>query len=197
MTSIEKSYNLKSSFIFLTGGEYKISEEIISLLKTNSFEIGLHGLTHDIALAYRQEKKMESIIDAALSRIKFQGIGFRSPALSVSNKLFKVLSKFNMLYDSSIALYYKDRASCFPYLLPGINLWEVPLCLQDDVFFRDMNLTEERALEIVKEFIEDIKEIGGVCILNFHPILIKSRLRFYENFLSLLKKDKEDRKSVV
>ena len=65
-------------------------------------------------------------------------------------------------------------------------MWELPLCLQDDVLFRDLKLTENDAFALTKRFIEDVKQIGGVCVLNFHPILVKSNLEFYGKVMRFL-----------
>ena len=85
-------------------------------------------------------------------------------------------------------MYYKKLAGCYPYFFPRTKVWELPLCLQDDVLFRDLKLTQNQAFLLVKEFIEDVKKINGVCVLNFHPILIERNLNCYKKILEFLNK---------
>jgi hypothetical protein len=183
---IEQGRNIRSVFNFLTAGGYAISRDMLSSLAGNGFEVGLHGVTHDIALAYRSAKKIELVLSNAVKASGFQNPGFRSPALSMSAGLRTALGKVNISYDSSVSLYYKDLGSCFPYIFPETGVWELPLCLQDDVLFRDLDLSQDEAYVLTKEFIEDVKRIGGVCVLNFHPALINAHLEFYRRVVNFL-----------
>ena len=54
-------------------------------------------------------------------------------------------------------------------------MWEIPLTLQDDVFFRDSNLDEKEALNLTLNVVKQVRDIGGVCVLNLHPRLMKER----------------------
>lgn len=61
------------------------------------------------------------------------------------------------------------------------SLWK-PLTLQDDTLFRDINLNESQALDIIN-MVEKTEAMDGVCVLNFHPHIIRFKTKFYENFL--------------
>jgi len=188
LINIENKFKIKTSFNFLTEGEYELKENIFLLLKKNGFEIGLHGATHDISFGYQKKEKIEKIISTITNQKNFSRCGFRSPALSISNRLIQILDKYGISYDSSVSIYYEKLAGCYPYFFPKTKVWELPLCLQDDVLFRDFKLKENQAFFLVKEFIEDIKKINGVCVLNFHPILIKNNFNCYKKILGFLNK---------
>ena len=49
-----------------------------------------------------------------------------------------------------------------------------------------MNLDQEEAFKLVVKCINDVKQIGGVCMLNFHPIIVKNHLGFYEKLMGYL-----------
>ena len=44
------------------------------------------------------------------------------------------------------------------------------------------------ARDIVVKIIEDVKKINGVCVLNFHPILIERNFNCYQKILEFLNK---------
>lgn len=191
LTDMEKGYGVKSAFYFLTEGEYTLDAGFLSSLEQDGFETALHGATHDIALAYRSDNEMVDTILGALERGGFGHCGFRSPSLSISSRLLETLRRCKMSYDSSVPLDHRGWGSCFPYMFPEAQLWELPICLQDDVLFRELNLSEDQALAFSKRLIEDVRKVGGVGVLSFHPVLMKEKSGFYEKLLSYLKEQKD------
>ena len=186
LLTMEKKYGIRSAFYFLVQGDYPLDYRLLSLLEKEGFETGLHGGTHDILLAHRREDQIYSTVANSLAEGRLANCGFRSPALSMSVALLKVLSRLKLRYDSSIALDYRDWGCCFPYLFPDTQLWELPVCLQDDALFRELDLSEEEAFVLTMELVEDVKLVGGVGTMIFHPIFIKNNSHFYERLLSFL-----------
>ena len=189
LVRLEKEFGFRSSFNLLGNGGYKCDQESIQQLISEGFEIGLHGYYHDIALGYRDRRTMEWHIQKALEALPFPIKGFRAPALAVSESLLTVLNDMGFHYDSSARVassFYPGVGVCLPYRYPGINLWEIPLAIQDDTLFRDFSLSEEEGLETVKGIIQKISSQGGVSVINTHPCLVRKRLRFYRGLLEFL-----------
>jgi peptidoglycan/xylan/chitin deacetylase (PgdA/CDA1 family) len=186
---LEERQGVKSAFNFLTGAGYVPEKDLISFLLNRGYEVGLHGITHDITLAYHKPGRIKEILSSAAAQSGLSRYGFRSPALSLSRSLIHALGGTNAVYDSSVSFYYKDLGSCFPYRYPQDPLWELPLALQDDLLFRDFNFTDTRALELVKKYIDEIIGLRGACVLNFHPFLVKQHLDFYRRVLEYLVKN--------
>ena len=188
--NINERYGIVGTFNFVTHYDYKIEKRLIQFLTAGGCEIGLHGYFHDIGLAYRKKNKIKERLSWAINKIPCEVKGFRSPALSVSRALFEVLTEIGIEYDSSLQVtipFYKSVGASFPYLYPGLHLWEIPLTIQDDTFFRDANLNEREALELLLSVIEDITNFGGVSVINLHPNIMKDKRWFYNNFLNYLK----------
>ena len=187
---INERHGIVGTFNFVTHYDYKIEKRLIQFLTAGGCEIGLHGYFHDIGLAYRKKNKIKERLSRAINEIPCKVKGFRSPALSVSRALFEVLTETGIEYDSSLQVtipFYKSVGASFPYLYPGLPLWEIPLTIQDDTFFRDANLNEREALELLLSVIEDITNFGGVSVINLHPNIMKDKRWFYNNFLNYLK----------
>jgi len=187
-------YGIVATFNFVTHYDYKIEKELIQSLIASGCEIGHHGYFHDIGLAYRRKNKIKERLSRAIDEIPCDVKGFRSPALSVSKALFEVLTEIGIEYDSSLPVtspFYKSVGASFPYLYPGLNLWEIPLTIQDDMFFRDANLNEREAWELLLSIIEDITNFGGVSVINLHPNIISGKRWFYQNFLNFLKNNNQ------
>ena len=72
---------------------------------------------------------------------------------------------------------------------PGIDIWEIPLALQDSGLFKDRQLTDGMALRIFKEIYRIIEKFGGTMVFNSHPNHIKAHKSFYMNVLDWIKED--------
>lgn len=184
---LNKKYNIVSSFNFLTNWGYVIEESFLQSLHDNGFEIGLHGYTHDIAVGIRSEKRIKRELLLALEQLGFPVKGYRAPAFAISKRLLMILKELGIKYDSSmktVSCYSPQSAEVFyPYRYPGVGIWEVPLTIQDDRVFRDLHLSNEEAVGVIKELAAKIIAIGGVCVINNHPGLIKRRRYYYEELL--------------
>lgn len=190
LVELEKEYSIRSTYNFLVKGRYRCERGLLQYIIDNGFEVGLHGYTHDIALSYRSPSIIKRDIEKALSEMDFRVMGFRTPALSISKNLLTVLKELNFKYDSSLAStssYWQGVEICFPFRYPGLEIWEVPLCLQDSTMFRDHSLNDEDALQLVKNMIDGIIEVGGVAAINLHPCILKKRMDFYQKLLSYIK----------
>ena len=188
IAKIERKYGIKSCWNFVTNDLYKIDNKVIKELKKEGHEIGLHGFKHDIAFGYRKDKRIEKELRLAtknLEKVKING--FRAPALSYSKNLFKILSKLNFKYDSSIPDYKAE--TIFPFKIKNTKLWELPLTTpQDSELFRDRNLDNKKAYNLLTDKLKQIKKVQGTAILLFHPCIIQKRLDLYEELIKFIKK---------
>lgn len=190
LMEIEESFNIRSTFNFLTRGGYQLDKGVLMELHQAGFEVGLHGYNHDIALAYRHPSQIRRSLEKALSFIPFPVAGFRSPALSNSPVLFQVLDDLNFQYDSSIPSsnpYYPSTGFCYPYIFSGLRLKEIPLTLQDDTLFRDQRMTDHEALDFFKKKLMDVLSVQGTFVFNSHPIILKSHIEFYKETLEIIR----------
>lgn len=184
---LNKKYGVVSSFNFLTDWGYEIEKKLLEEFSDNGFEIGLHGYTHDIAIGIRSEDRLRRELSMALKKLDFPVKGYRAPAFAISRRLLKILKEFGIKYDSSmktISCYSSQSAEVFyPYRYPGVDIWEVPLTIQDDRVFRDLHLSNEEAVGVIKELASRIVRIGGVCVINNHPGLIQKKIHYYQELL--------------
>lgn len=188
--AIEKKRNIRSTFNFLTNGDYKIDKRLIEDLNEDAFRIGLHGLDHDIAIAYRRPYVIKKKLQKALDFFPFKIDTYRSPALSVSQNLFKVLEELGFKFDSSISFfspYYGWSGCIFPYRYPDINIIELPLAIQDDFLFRECMLSDNDAFFFTKKILDEFIKCKGTFVFNGHPAILIRHLDFYKRFLDYVK----------
>lgn len=187
---LNHKYHIASSFNFLTHWSYDIDRKFLWQLNEEGFEVGLHGYTHDIAIGVRSEKRIKRELSLALEKLNFPVKGYRAPAFAVSSRLLKVIKELGLKYDSSMkttSCYSPQSAEVFyPYRYPGVGIWEIPLTIQDDRVFRDLHLSNEEAIGVIKELASRIIGIGGVCVINNHPGLVRRKLYYYEELLEWL-----------
>jgi peptidoglycan/xylan/chitin deacetylase (PgdA/CDA1 family) len=183
---LNKQYGIKSTFNFLTHWGYEIDRSFIQELDKNGFEIGLHGYTHDLAIGIRPEERIKRELGLALQKINYPVRGYRAPAFSITPKLLKILKELGIKYDSSmktVSCYGQAVETFYPYRFPQIGIWEIPLTIQDDRVFRDLHLSNEEGLGVIKEIAQRVINVGGVMVINNHPKLISEKLYYYEELL--------------
>lgn len=194
LIDLEERFHFRSTYNFLTSWGYTVQPDLVDRLLENNFEIGLHGLTHDIALGCRNRRRIKKELSRALDELGLPVKGFRAPAFSISKLLLEVLVELGVSYDSSmktLSCYGQGVETPYPYQYPGIDIWEIPLTIQDDRIFRDLHLSSDEGLGVVKELTNRISQVSGVTVINTHPRLIKSKFRFYEDLLDWLVKQSD------
>ncbi|MBF0525480.1 MAG: polysaccharide deacetylase family protein [Deltaproteobacteria bacterium] len=182
-------HGLTATINLVTHTDYKISSSLVTDLQKSGFEIGLHGDTHNSALAFLPKPIIKAKLQRAVDRLGFIPYGYRTPGLSFSPDLVTSLDELGFVYDSSlttgIAMY---RSIEFPYVFrfPGSRLLEVPLFMQDYNFFVNDLYSEEAAVAVFAEQLAEIKRINGVAVINLHPIMIHHRKLFRSELIRLL-----------
>lgn len=183
---LNKKYGIRSNFNFLTHWGYHVDQDFIKELAAHGFEIGLHGYTHDIAVGIRPETRIKKELSLALKELDYPVKGYRAPAFAVTRRLLKVLKELGIKYDSSmksVSCYGQAVETFYPYRYPDVGIWELPLTIQDDRVFRDLHLSNEEGLGVIKELTRRVIDIGGVMVINNHPKLATAKMYYYEELL--------------
>jgi len=191
--NILDKYNIKATINFITAGDFKLNQKYIKQLSEKGFEIGLHGDTHNPALAFLPKQLIKSKLIKAVENLGFKPYGFRAPALSFSKNLILVLNEMGFIYDSSLTTGITTYKSIqFPYVfkLPKSNLFEIPLFIQDFNFFAGTSFTESLVFSIFKKLLKKMEKVNGVAVLNFHPVIISRKKTFFINLLQYINKSK-------
>jgi len=189
LVRIEERFGIASTYNILTAGPYRLDTGWLDDLEARGFEVGLHGDFHDTAFGFRKPQLISDRLQRCLDVLGRPVIGYRAPALAISDTLLALLNGLGFRYDSSISanIYYARGVDvCIPYVYPGTGLWEFPLVLQDDGLFRDRRLNDEDALTVVLEVLEAIKPFGGLFVFNSHPSHLQRHPSFYDNLLACL-----------
>jgi peptidoglycan/xylan/chitin deacetylase (PgdA/CDA1 family) len=189
LADLEQKYGIPSVFNFLTAWDYPYNSDLAKNLHSEGFEIGLHGLTHDIALGYRSPQLIRYHIEKALDQLGVPVCGYRAPAFAISDTLMKILDDLNFKYDSSMHLWhpmYPSLGLSFPYQYPTTKIIEFPLSIEDAMIFGDFSLNENQAMRYIEKTLTAVMEIGGVFVLNIHPSRIKTQFSLVEGVLKII-----------
>lgn len=189
LTELQERMGLRATYHFLTEWRYRPERARLDAMAAAGHEIGLHGRLHDAAIGYRNRRKMEREIDRALALLPPGIRSYRAPALGFSLPLADVLASRGLAIDSSLLVvnrYGSCAQSVWPYVVaPG--LVEVPLTIQDDLMFRDLRLSDDEALALVRRQMEAVFNAGGTFVFNGHPGIMQAHRRFTEGLLHMVR----------
>lgn len=186
LMELEERHGVRSTLFFLMNWGYRPEKSVLLEAADRGFEVALHGLEHDIALAYRSPNRIRDALRRAMELLPLPVKGFRSPALSASAALFSVLEELGFAYDSSLPVFpvYPWAAqTVFPFTLPGGRLMEFPLALQDSYLFRDLRMDGQEALRWTLDLLGQFREWGGTFVFNGHPGILEKHMIFFEGLL--------------
>lgn len=191
LTEIEKSLGFSSSWNIVPE-RYPIDFKIIDKLRSDGFEIGIHGLKHDGKLFQSRRVFEERLIKIHRYAREWGAVGFRSPS-TLRNAEWMRLLEFE--YDSSFPdtdPYEPQPGGCcsiWPFFIG--NVVELPLTLpQDHTLFEILGKND---IGIWRQKADSIQQHSGIAVLNVHPDYMQSsdRLRLYEELL-LYMREKEN-----
>lgn len=187
IAAIEKRLGFTSSWNIVPE-RYPIDWRIVDGLRSDGFEIGVHGLKHDGKLFQSHglfQKRLKKIHEYAK---EWGAVGFRSPA-TLRNLEWMPELKFE--YDSSYFdtdPYEPQPGGCctvWPYFIG--DLVELPMTMpQDHTVFEILGHTD---VSLWKQKADWIIAQGGMVLINVHPDYMNSPLRqkLYEEFLHYMK----------
>ena len=190
IVKLEKDLGFRSSFNFVPE-RYPVPQGLIDDLKSEGFEVGVHGLKHDGLLFLSRivfERRMEKI---RKYKEKWGAVGFRSPSTIRNPEWIKEIP---FLYDSSFPDWDPLEPipggcmSIYPFMLG--NVVELPITLmQDHHLFIYLGRKDN---EPWKRKFEWIRERGGMSLLIVHPdYMDEERLSLYRDFLEYVKEYKD------
>ena len=141
----------------------------VKKLASNGCEIGLHGID-----AWQDSEKGREEFKRISSIVGNSDLGIRVHWLYFNSHSPEFLENAGFMYDSTFG--YNDsvgyRAGTLQlFRPPGTKkLLELPMHIQDTALFypRRMDLNENKALELLKNLLEDAKKHGGVLTINWH-----------------------------
>ncbi len=173
LMELEKRYGFRSSFNFVPE-RYPVSKEVQQILRSNNFEIGVHGLYHDGKL-YQSEKIFRQRAEKINRYLAdWQAAGFRSPSMHHN---LAWLHHLNIKYD--LSTFDTDPfepqsdgvATIFPFRvqngLPEKNYVELPYTLVQD--YTHFIMLKKTDIKIWQEKLDWIVAKGGMALLNTHP----------------------------
>jgi hypothetical protein len=188
LLDIEVEHGYRSAWNFVPRNGYVLERKLIDRLRSEGFEVGVHGLFHDgrDVLTRTLPRRLPEIRSYAE---QWGAVGFRSPATIRSPRLMPLLG-FD--YDSSFsdtAPFEPQAGGCctwLPYMLE--NMVELPITLvQDHTLFE---LLQHRNEELWVEKAKLLRERGGMALMLTHPDyvgnphLVASYRGFLEEFAS-------------
>ena len=196
---LEKKYNAKSSFFFLTSNKNEIDfnfniedlEPELKYIIDNGCEVGLHGGIGEYNnLEKIKEKKMrlEKILDKKVVGYRNHYLKFRTP------DTWEVLHKAGFTYDTTFG--YADCAGfrngmCHPFkpfnlkTEREIDILEIPLIIMDCTLFDYMDLEINEAWKIIKLLTDTVEQYNGVITILWHnTYMVGENYRLYEKILS-------------
>jgi glycosyltransferase involved in cell wall biosynthesis/peptidoglycan/xylan/chitin deacetylase (PgdA/CDA1 family) len=173
LMTIEKNYDVRSSFNLVPAGDYPISPELCAHLRSEGFEVGVHGYRHDGCL-YRSRRAFEANATRVRHYLQEWGaVGFRSPFMQHE---LGWLHKLGIQYDSStfdtdpFEPQPDGARTIFPFWVKGPNntgFVELPYTLVQD--FTLFIILRETMITRWKEKVDWIAQRGGMILVNTHP----------------------------
>jgi peptidoglycan/xylan/chitin deacetylase (PgdA/CDA1 family) len=174
--------------------------EMMRDMDRRGWEIGLHPSwgTHDnLDEMVFQKQQVEAVLDHPIYSVRQHFLKY-DPL-----NTHRIQSEAGFKYDSTMG--YNDnlgfrRGSSYPFncfdLKAGqsLPLLQVPLIIQDGALLapgKGMRLDSDKAVEYIKLLISEVREVGGVLTLSWHPHTFNRPAYFdvYGQVLELLEKE--------
>lgn len=188
LRAVEAAAGYRSSWNFVPE-RYRVDDALLSRLRADGCEIGVHGLRHD-------GRDLESLatLERRLPEIRrwarrWGAVGFRSPA---THRVWEWMPKLGFDYDSS----YPDSDPFEPMAggcccwLPFFNgrMVELPITLPQDHTLFEILRRDDSAWRMKADL---LRSRGGMALAVIHPdyMLGADRLRSYRRFLDAFRDD--------
>jgi len=165
ITSMEKEFNVRSTFFFMTDEtRYQLIPSVETLLRNldrNGWEIGLHAgikASTDFQLLSREKERLESILGHNV-------FGVRSHYLTRGGKTWENQCKLGFRYDSSINgidVTFNQPLQPFPLFIV------FPLNFHDSVVFNLKHTSLTSAIRIINSVLNRIAEKRDFFTVNVH-----------------------------
>jgi peptidoglycan/xylan/chitin deacetylase (PgdA/CDA1 family) len=192
----EARHGVRATYFFLTRASYRLERAVLRELRQMGHEVGLHGYTYDLRLAFRAPAAIRARLTRArdlLEDVLGEPVGgYRNHGMLLFwPPLLEALAALGFAYESSlypaVALNPVNRWFCWPFRYRSRDLWAIPVAWPEDSdAFRVRGLGDEEALEYYRWTLAIIASLGGVAGFSFHPCTISAHPAFFSRFLELL-----------
>ncbi len=184
LLNIEKDNGFKSTFFFLQKDQkhvdsyYNLDDSrIVRLIKdlsSKGSEIGLHGAvrtTTNKELMFDHYRKLAQIPDIKIRGIRQHRLNFELPLTSLIQK------EVGLEYDTTLGFAAHEgfrNSYCLPFKLFDfkndriIHHWEFPLVVMDVTLFEYRKYSFEKADNVIKDLLFEIKKFHGIFTLLWH-----------------------------
>jgi peptidoglycan/xylan/chitin deacetylase (PgdA/CDA1 family) len=180
--NLEKEYNIRSSFYFLSlqpgdkDFNFKTDEitNLFDLIRENKSEIGLHG-GHDAFMDLdRLLLEKNNLEKSAQDKIK----GYRNHYLKFKTPdTWNILEKADFSYDTTYG--FPDHPGfrngmCYPFFpydlvqAKFLKILEIPLLIMDASFIYYLKWDENKTISLCKNLIDQVSAINGVVTILWH-----------------------------
>ncbi|VDG72438.1 Uncharacterised protein [Clostridium carnis] len=189
---IEKKYNIKSAFYFMSGGnsiydnyyslkDYRI-RSLIEYLEKDGCELGYHysfSAFNDFEMMREEKEKLDEYLINKNYGGRNHYLRFKSP------DTWRIAEKNNILYDTTLGYsnYLGFRCgTCNAYKVFDIkknnelNLWEIPLTVMDISLVGENNISliEKNSMIQINKYINIVKKYNGIFVLLWHNSSLKN-----------------------
>jgi len=177
------------------GGKSKFSE-IVREMDTSGWEVGLHPswwTYRDSELLIYQKDQLESIIHHPIESVRQHFLHYDP------RKTSQIQIQAGFKYDSTLG-FNNDigfkYGTCWPWEITENGdgqILEIPLVVQDVAMFhpgKRLKYSHDQAVATVLNLAEQVRKVGGVLTLSWHPDSIENEVTYscYESLLSELNK---------
>ena len=199
---LEERLGFRSAFFFVPE-RYKVPVELREEMVRRGFEVGVHGLRHDMTL-FRTEKEFKRQAQDINRYLKEWGaVGFRSPYMI--RNLSWIRDHLNIEYDTStfdtdpFEPHPDGVGTIFPFIVDGEEdgrpgYVELPCTLPQDLNL--FVLLGETGIDVWKRKLDWIATRGGMALFDTHPDYMQGEssmvsdeypMQRYEEFLEHLR----------
>lgn len=207
LVDLEQQHGFRSSFYFVAE-RYRVLPELRSHLHSSGFEVGLHGLTHDVSMFESRKSFLAQVSRINRYLAEWQSVGFRSPCMYHN---LDWMHELDIEYDAStfdtdpFEPQPDGMGTIYPFMVDGrtagTGYVELPYTLPQD--FTLFSLLKEGTIDIWKRKLDWIAQNGGMALLNTHPDYMNFNgckgsseqytVRLYESLLNYIRDQYEGR----
>lgn len=186
ITDIERAFDASSTFYFLPrkgkdgnwkNADYNIKsksiQNIISSLKTNQNEVGVHGSFGTHVNIKKFKTDIENINCNPIAGNRFHFLMFDP------EKTASVLEESGIKYDTSLSFAEQigfRRSTCYPFYLYNFEkdrispVIEIPLIVMDSTLSnrKYLGLSQQVSLPLIFNLVDEIKKFEGVFTILWH-----------------------------
>jgi len=185
LMQMEQRLGFYSSFNFVPE-RYTVDSTLRNFLNQNGFEVGVHGLYHDGKLFSSRKTFDRRALRINSYLREWSAVGFRAPAMHHN---LEWIHQLDIEYDAStfdtdpFEPQSDGTGTIFPFYVAGgysgNGYVELPYTLPQD--FTLFILMKEKNIDIWKQKLDWVAEMGGMALVNTHP----DYMNFHEHTLKL------------